>query len=92
MFQTYRFGDLEVEAVKLTAENVDELEKLTYGVKVDEFDAFDSSKTNVGLNVPTHEGMRRASEGRHYVVRWQGFFYVRVTDWFEKNWVLTDAN
>lgn len=52
-----------VTAERLTKSNVDELADLCKGLKVEEQDAQDPSKTFVGINVPSRRGNRRLSEG-----------------------------
>lgn len=78
----------EVDAVKLSQDNAEELEKLTDGVLVQEQDPFDSSKTMIGLNLPTMHGMRRCSEG-DYIIYSSGWFYTRCAADFEENWQMT---
>lgn len=90
IFQRYR-NDLrreEVDAVKLSPDNAEYLTSFTGGVLVEEKDPFDSSKTKVGLNIPTPDGMKRCSEG-DYVIYWGGWFFTRCAGDFEENWQMT---
>ena len=90
MFQRFRndSNGREVEAVKLTGDNAEELKQMTDGYVVEEIDPFDSSKTNVGLNFATPMGMKRCSEG-DYVIYAAGYFFTRQADDFEHIWQMT---
>lgn len=71
MAELYRRKDGEggeVEVNQLTKDNATELTLWCEGVQVEEMDAFDSSKTYAGINVPTQFGIQRASEG-DFIVR-----------------------
>lgn len=58
-----------IEAVKLTAQNIDEVAYWCGGQKVEEKDPDgDITKDKVGLNIATMEGTARVSEG-DWVVR-----------------------
>lgn len=71
----YQKKPVVVEAQKLSPENADKLAEWCGGLKVEELDAVDSSKTYVGINIPTLEGNMRASEGDYIVKGTRGEFY-----------------
>lgn len=78
----------ELEAVRLTAENVDEVAAWVRDAhKIIEHDALDRDKTFVGLNIATHTGVRRASEGSWIVRDRLGDFLVLKPSLFEMLYV-----
>lgn len=71
-----------IRAEKLTANNAAYLTDMCGGMKVLEHDALDSSKTMVGINVPTLSGNKRLSEG-DYLVLVNGRFSVEYAPLIE---------
>lgn len=74
-----------VEAVQLTHENVHEVVEWTGGQEVTEIDALDSSRTYVGVNFKSWDGMCRASEGDYIIKDGTGTFHNRWPIPFEEN-------
>lgn len=70
-----------VEAVQLTAENVDAIAEWTGGRVVEETDAI-SNRMYDSLNIPTPHGYKRLSLGM-YVVKFNGMFYLAKRGVFE---------
>jgi hypothetical protein len=64
-----------VNAIKLTADNVEKLAMWCDGNSVIETDPTDTANKYVGINVPTELGMVRASEGDYIVQRSLSIFY-----------------
>lgn len=79
----YRHKISQVEAEKLTKENVDELTAWCNGVAVREENIFDSNQVMVGINVPCNQGNIRASEGDYILKNATGNFHVRSAINFE---------
>ena len=52
-------------------------------MKVQEEDPFDSSKTTVGLNLPTLRGVRRVSEPNYILQKENGSFEIMTAEEFE---------
>jgi hypothetical protein len=67
MPQQYSWNMGEVEAEQLTSSNVDAVAAWCGGRKVEEFDALDSQKVFVALNVMTLDGPRRAQQNDYIV-------------------------
>lgn len=90
ILQRYRNNETnqEVDAVKLTKDNSDYLQKLTEGVLVEEIDPFDRTIVKVGLNFETPAGIKRASEG-DYVIYSGGYFFKKEAGNFEFCWQIT---
>lgn len=82
--QTSKYSSkaVNIEAVELTKDNVDELSKWCGGRPVEMKDALDEEKTFVGLNIPTLEGTMRASEGDFIIKGLRGEFYPCKPDVF----------
>lgn len=79
---TYRKKQDIVEAVQLSADNVNEVAEWCGGLQVEEVD-YDEGKTkHVGINIPTLEGNKRASEGDFVVKGSRGDFYPVVAHVF----------
>src|SRR5690349_3416054 len=78
--------NIAVDAVQLTADNVDEVASWCSGHKVIEHDALDHEKTFVGINVPTCEGVVRASEGDYIIKDVMFEFHVRRPGDFESKY------
>lgn len=57
-----------VHVVEVIPENRDEIERFCGGIIITEHDPEDHTKTYIGVNVPTLEGVIRASEG-DFIVR-----------------------
>lgn len=73
----------EVEAVRLTKENVKQVAEWCTGQEVEEIDSLDPDLRFVGLNLITQIGMRRASEGDYIIKDNLGTFHVRWPVEFE---------
>lgn len=78
----YRLIESLFEAVKLTPETVRDVVLWSGGVEVEEIDPIDSRKKFVGINIPTREGVKRASQG-DYVCKQEGDFFVVPGPLFE---------
>jgi hypothetical protein len=79
--QRYRdLGAEEVEAELLSKQNVKELAAWCNGGVVEEFDPFNPSLKTVGINVPTPDGKKRASEFDVIIRNSQGEFRV-LSEW-----------
>lgn len=74
----------EVQAVQLRKDNVQEVADWCTGQEVKEIDALDSSKTYVGLNFISWDGMARASEGDYIILDPMGNFISRWGHAFEE--------
>lgn len=76
--------ELDVEAEKITKDNVETLAAWCGGYPVETFDAIIDRPTEVGINVPGLDGSVRATEGQ-YLVRnpVSGRFYARNAREFE---------
>lgn len=66
-----------VHVVEVKPENRDELERFCGGAIITEHDPEDHSKTYIGVNVPTLDGVVRASEG-DFIVRSEAGRYTVV--------------
>jgi hypothetical protein len=92
--QSFRKRDSEtgvlVEAVKLTSENVKQVADWCNGTEVKEIDALDSSKTYVGINFLSWEGLARASEGDYIVKDHLDEFHTRWAVNFEDQFEAVD--
>ncbi len=76
-FERYKdLGAIEVEAAQITSDNVKDLTAFCGGLIVEELNPFDTHQTFVGINVPTPDGRRRASEGDYVVRNHNGEFRV----------------
>jgi hypothetical protein len=78
----YRLIESLFEAVKLTPETVRDVVLWSGGVEVEEIDPIDSSKKFVGINIPTIDGVKRASQG-DYVCKQEGDFFIVPGPLFE---------
>lgn len=74
---THKTVGVEVQAIQLTHENVQDVADWCNGLEVRELDALDPTKEFVGINVPTFEGRVRASEGDYIVKDSKGGITVR---------------
>lgn len=75
MAELWRKKPVTVEANELTKNNAEAVALWCGGMLVEEVDAFDPSKTFVGINIPTLEGVMRASEGDYVIKGVRGEFY-----------------
>lgn len=75
MAELWRKKAVEIEANCLTKENAEAVALWCGGQLVEEIDALDSSARYVGINIPTLEGVMRASEGDYVIKGVQGEFY-----------------
>lgn len=90
MALTYRLISHTVEAEQLCPENADRLAMWCGGALVEEYDPFDKTKKFVAMNVPTINGMRRASEGDYIVKDGTGIISVRKKNVFESEYELAE--
>lgn len=80
----YKSVEIRVDAMKLSADNVNEVAAWCGGQMVTEKDAVDSSSTFVALNIPTLDGVKRVSEGMYVVKSEHGNFRVMSRYMFER--------
>lgn len=78
----YKKKTVEVEAVQLTQQNIQAVALWSGGYIVDEFETLDGEGAKFALNVPTHEGTQRVSDGM-YVGRRDGILFVCSQQAFE---------
>ncbi len=78
--------DEEVEARRVTAETAKEISEWCNGRLVEEINALNHESKTPGINVPTHEGPRRASVNDWVVVDDQGRFYITGSFAFNRNY------
>jgi len=71
----YRKKPVEVQAIQLTLGNAEEVAVWCGGVVIEEIDPVDSDKKWVGINIPTLEGVMRASEDDYIIKGTKGEFY-----------------
>lgn len=72
----YKSKPKYIEAERLTKDNVDQITEWCGGDTVKEYNAFNHDEILVGINVPTLNGNRRASEGDFICKGDHGRFYV----------------
>ena len=82
----YREKVRSVRAVQLTPKSVDEAARWCGGRRVEEKDPFDEDQIKVGLNVPTLEGVVRASEGDYILQHFDGGIQVMPAARFEERY------
>lgn len=84
--------DYQVEAVKVTQDTVAEISQMAGNGIVVEIDPETRERT-VGVNIPTREGMTRASEADdHWVIRNKfGEFFVMGDGTFQAHYVEADV-
>lgn len=75
MAELWRKRPVTVEANLLTKENAEAVALWCGGQLVTEYDALDPTQSFVGINIPTLEGVMRASEGDYVIKGVQGEFY-----------------
>lgn len=75
----------EVDAHRLTTDNVAFIVMWTHGVEVEEFDALDKENKSIGVNIPAREGGKRASQGDWVVKLPDGSFDSFKSGEFEVN-------
>lgn len=71
----YRKKPVEVQAIQLLPDNADEIAEWCGGSVVEEIDPIDDTKRYVGVNIPTLEGVMRASENDYVIKGVKGEFY-----------------
>lgn len=71
----YRKKPVVVEAIQLSKDNVEEVATWCGGAIAEEIDPTDDEKRFVAINVPTLEGVMRASEGDYVIKGVKGEFY-----------------
>ncbi len=72
---TYKRKPAQIEARRLLSDKVEDIAHWCGGGIVQEIDALDSTKTFVGINVPTPHGPKRAQEGDYVIKDEHGVFY-----------------
>jgi hypothetical protein len=77
-------GDILVMAMQVTAENLEQAVSFCNGQPVVEYDALDTSKSYAAVNVPTSDGVKRASEGDYLVKELGGQVTVVRKNTFER--------
>lgn len=75
MADLYRKKAVTIEANQLTKDNVEAVALWCGGQRVEEIDPNDSDIRFVAINIPTLEGVMRASEGDYIIKGVQGEFY-----------------
>lgn len=80
----YRKKVESVQALQLSPASIDEAVRWTGGRRVEEKNPFDEDQITVGLNIPTMEGVVRASEGDYILQSWEGGFKVMSQQQFEE--------
>lgn len=80
-----------VEAEEVTRDTVDRVARWCGGRVIEEQDAQDTSKTFVGINLPTLHGMARASEGDYVVKGAAGDFWPVQRDIFQSKYEQPDG-
>ena len=84
----YRLVEVFVEAVKLTADNVAVVAGWCGGRQVSEIDMFDKNTVFVAINIPTLNGVERASEGQYVLKDSDGVVSVMCSEEFEHKYAL----
>jgi hypothetical protein len=77
-------GDVLVMAMQVTEATIQQAELFTSGHRVVEIDALDPTLTYIGINVPTSDGVKRASEGDYLVKELGGQVTVVRKNVFER--------
>jgi len=80
---TYQTKSEQVQAWQLTPEDADSITLMVGGKLVEEIDPEDADKKFVGLNIPTLEGVIRASEGDYIIKGPNGQYFVLKPNEFE---------
>lgn len=75
MAELWRKQPVEIEANCLTKDNAEAVALWCGGQLVEEINPEDSADRYVGINIPTLEGVMRASEGDYIIKGVQGEFY-----------------
>lgn len=78
----FRKKPIVIDAYKLTKANVDDLSLWCGGRAIVEIDALNDELEYVGINIPTLEGVMRASEGDYIIKGVKGEFYPCKPDIF----------
>ena len=86
--QRYRLIPVSVEAIQLSVETAERAAVWTGGRIVEEIDPINSTKRFVALNIPTLEGVQRASDGDYVVRSLGGEFSVMRAREFERKYEL----
>jgi hypothetical protein len=86
----YRSKPKIVQAVQLEPHKAAEIANWCGGEVVEEIDALDPDKRFVGINIPTLEGVMRASQGDYVIKSVKGEFYPCKPDIFEASFELND--
>lgn len=90
--QRYRRSETgaEVEAIQLTKDNITEVADWCTGQEVKEIDSLDPSKTYVGLNFISWDGVARASESDYIIKDELGYFHSRWPHAFDNDFEKVD--
>jgi hypothetical protein len=88
MPKTYRVIMYTVQAIQVLPADVDRAALWCGGVKIEEYDAVDSSRKFVALNIPTINGVERASEGDYVMKTRDGGFRAVPKREFESKYEL----
>lgn len=75
MAEVYRKKPIEIEANELTRENAEAVALWCGGRLVEEIDPHTPTNKYAGINIPTLEGVMRASEGDFIIKGVHGEFY-----------------
>lgn len=75
MADLWRKRPVTIEANELTKENAEAVAVWCGGRLIEEIDPHTPTNRYVGINIPTLEGMMRASEGDYVIKGVQGEFY-----------------
>ncbi len=92
MPKRFQLQVVDVEAIQVTPERVDDAVLWCGGVKVIEKDAINPESTFVAINVPTENDIQRAQEGDYVVKDNYGNFHVVKKDKFETHFKRVDEN
>lgn len=85
----YRKKPVEVQAIQLTPSNAEEVASWCGGSVVEEIDPINPDKRYVGVNIPTLEGVMRASEDDYVIKGVKGEFYPCKPDVFAATYEIT---
>lgn len=88
MPKQYRLIPFAVEAIQLRPDTVKKAAVWCGGIEVEEIDAHDSTKKFVALNIPTINGVVRASEGDYIIKELAGTVSVMKARDFESRYEL----
>jgi len=84
--QRYRLIPVSIEAAQLSVDTAERISVWSGGRIVEEIDPVNSTKRFVAMNIPTLEGVKRASEGDYVVRSLSGEFDVMRAREFERKY------